>query len=329
MKFSVIVPVYKAEEYLQECVKSIIDQDYNDFELILVDDGSPDKCPEICDAYAEMDKRVVVIHKPNGGASDARNAGIKIAKGEYLLFIDSDDYWSTNTVLTKVNNAIDSYGVDIVQYGQEMLYSRENRITTSEKRSLAQFNGKNTEDIIKNLVANDNFAISACSMAISRNFVINNNVYFVVGKRTEDLEWAIHLYTHEPSWAFIDEYFYVYRIQREGSVTATIDYKHLCDYCWMLEKSLEHIEKCEGIVKKSLMSYLMYQVVIAIALCYKVELSRKEKKEILYRLKIMCKDNITKYTLNKKVKLASSVYRVCGYILMTWILGFYINNRGR
>ena len=89
---SIIVPVYNIEEYLPRCIESILNQTYNNLELILVDDGSKDKSGEICDAYAKKDNRVVVLHKENGGSSSARNAGIAIAKGEYLGFVDSDDY---------------------------------------------------------------------------------------------------------------------------------------------------------------------------------------------------------------------------------------------
>lgn len=89
---SIIVPIYKVEPWLRRCVDSILSQTYSDLEIILVDDGSPDNCGAICDEYATIDSRVKVIHKPNGGLSDARNAGIAIAKGEYIGFVDSDDY---------------------------------------------------------------------------------------------------------------------------------------------------------------------------------------------------------------------------------------------
>lgn len=89
---SVIVPIYKVEKYLNRCINSIVNQSYKNIEIILVDDGSPDKCGEICDEWVKKDKRIKVIHKENGGLSDARNAGIEIAQGEYLSFIDSDDY---------------------------------------------------------------------------------------------------------------------------------------------------------------------------------------------------------------------------------------------
>lgn len=93
-EISIIVPVYNVEKYLEQCIDSILTQTFEDFELILVDDGSPDKCPEICDEYAQKDDRVRVIHKENGGVSSARNAGMKLACGEYILFCDSDDYVS-------------------------------------------------------------------------------------------------------------------------------------------------------------------------------------------------------------------------------------------
>ncbi len=329
MRFSVIVPVYNVESYLNECVDSILGQDYDDFEIILVDDGSLDNSPAICDEYAEKDSRVRVIHKPNGGASDARNVGIKEAGGDYLVFVDSDDFWTTNKVLTKINDTIEAYSAHIVQFGQADIYNSEQGIVLGTERHYSQYNGYETRDILKKLVLNGNLKISASSMAISRDFVVNNDVYFVVGKRTEDLEWAMHLYIHEPKWSFIDEYLYVYRAQREGSVTATIDYKHLCDYCWMLEKSYEHLKNCDEEVKSPLMSYLIYQCLIASALAFKVKLSKIQRKQILSRVKALCKGNITKYTLNKKVKLASYIYCIGGYTLMAKVLGFYLNNRGR
>lgn len=89
---SVIVPIYKVEKYLRRCVDSILNQSYTDFELLLIDDGSPDSCPQICDEYARRDDRVRVFHKPNGGLSDARNYGVERMKGDYVSFIDSDDY---------------------------------------------------------------------------------------------------------------------------------------------------------------------------------------------------------------------------------------------
>lgn len=103
---SVIVPIYNVEKYLHTCINSILNQTYSNLEIILVDDGSPDSCPSICDEFALKDNRVKVIHKTNGGLSSARNAGLDIAKGDFIGFIDSDDFISPNFYQCLLNNAI-------------------------------------------------------------------------------------------------------------------------------------------------------------------------------------------------------------------------------
>ena len=109
---SVVVPIYKVEEYLQRCVDSIINQTYKNLEIILVDDGSPDSCPKMCDNFAKQDKRIKVIHKINAGVSEARNTGLEYATGDYVGFIDSDDYIHP-TMYEKLLNGIKKENSDI------------------------------------------------------------------------------------------------------------------------------------------------------------------------------------------------------------------------
>ncbi len=115
MFFSVIVPVYKVEKYLPACIESVLNQSFSDFELILVDDGSPDKCPQICDGYKEKDSRIKVVHKPNGGLASARRAGIKEAGGDYVFNLDSDDLIESDT-LECAHRIITEHGCDIVSF---------------------------------------------------------------------------------------------------------------------------------------------------------------------------------------------------------------------
>lgn len=122
---SVVVPVYNVERYIHTCIKSILKQSYKDFELILVDDGSPDTCPIICNQYAENYSNVVVIHKENGGLSDARNVGTDIAKGEYITYVDSDDYID-ETYLEVLWGLINKYRADIAVTGIKTFYEGEN-----------------------------------------------------------------------------------------------------------------------------------------------------------------------------------------------------------
>ena len=103
---SIIIPVYKVEKYIYKCIDSVLNQTYKNLEIILVDDGSPDKCPEICEEYAKKDNRIKIIHKKNGGLSDARNAGLKVATGKYIGFVDSDDYIEKDMYQVLYNNII-------------------------------------------------------------------------------------------------------------------------------------------------------------------------------------------------------------------------------
>lgn len=112
-QISIIVPVYKVEAYLDECVQSILSQSFKDFELILVDDGSPDNCPALCDSYAKQDERVVALHKPNGGLSDARNYGLDRSKGKYIAFVDSDDIIAEGALEALYNEIVEK-DADIV-----------------------------------------------------------------------------------------------------------------------------------------------------------------------------------------------------------------------
>lgn len=111
---SIIVPVYKVEPFLRRCVDSLVNQTYHDLEIILVDDGSPDNCGKICDEYAATDSRIHVIHKQNGGLSSARNAGLEVARGEYIAFVDSDDWVEADTY-AKLYELIQQYNADIAE----------------------------------------------------------------------------------------------------------------------------------------------------------------------------------------------------------------------
>lgn len=110
---SVIVPIYKVQDYLKECIESIINQTYSDIEVILVDDGSPDRCPQMCDEWAKRDSRIRVVHKKNGGLSSARNAGLDVAKGEYISFVDSDDFICKDALENLYNRIKDDKSIGI------------------------------------------------------------------------------------------------------------------------------------------------------------------------------------------------------------------------
>ena len=141
-KISIIVPVYKVESYLSRCIDSILAQTYQNFELILIDDGSPDCCGEICDNYAKKDDRIIIIHKPNGGLSSARNVGLDLATGDYIGFVDSDDYISIN-MYSDMIKLLEVNGLDIIICTTFMVkgdkvkgYGGDGRLTIYDKKEI-------------------------------------------------------------------------------------------------------------------------------------------------------------------------------------------------
>lgn len=214
-QISVIVPVYKVEKYIDRCVQSILTQSYADFELILVDDGSPDNCPVMCDSWAERDSRIHVIHKENGGLSSARNAGIAVAEGEYLIFVDSDDVIHPdclNILITCIQNT----GAEIALGG----FTRFQEDSVSEERfvhwagnCVTKTNLETLDCFFKDL-ENLPSLVSACGTLWKR--CLFDNVQFPIGRLFEDEFTTYKLYYKASNVAFVDTEVYFYFVNDSG-----------------------------------------------------------------------------------------------------------------
>ena len=214
---SIIDPVYKVEKYIRECIESIICQN-GDWELILVDDGSPDGCPAICDEYAEKDERVQVIHKKNGGVSTARNAGLNVARGEWIWFVDGDDFITGN----EINNCIDKIkrcDCDYVQFGHTRIEEE-----TGNKQIIK------TDDVIGE-EKNDFFIkyviYTHWCVWYKREMIERHNLRFSEGLRmAEDPEfmYLYQLYVKKPIQLNVN--LYNYRIRKESAVRNVNSYRN-------------------------------------------------------------------------------------------------------
>lgn len=222
-KISVIVPVYKVEKYLDRCVKSIIGQTYPDFELILVDDGSPDKCPQMCDEWAKKDKRIRVLHKENGGLSSARNAGLRVARGEYVHFIDSDD-WIELDLYENILNLFKIYtSAQIVQFGsievhkQVKIRQPEERIELYDKNRMFDYffrvNGEKSNTSVWNKIIKS-------SVLDGFEFVITLN---------EDVEGSYELFTRTNVLVNTNKIYYHYYVNKMGITRSKFSLKDM-DY---------------------------------------------------------------------------------------------------
>lgn len=227
LKVSVIIPIYKVEKYINQCINSVVNQTYKNIEIILVDDGSPDKCPNICDNYAKRDERIKVIHKENGGVSSARNAGIKMAVGNYGIFVDSDDYWSDENGLELLIKRLHQTQADILSFGYQK-YDEENRKTTSYFSEDITYNFKfgNKVKQLDELTKNNLYIASACNKLIRMTLL--QKTMFRQGVFSEDVEWCARLMVKANSLDFVNQNLYCYR-QHSESITHSICAKSCTD----------------------------------------------------------------------------------------------------
>ena len=221
VKFSILVPVYKVENYIRECIESVLNQSYQNFELILVDDGSPDKSGEICDAYAEKDSRVKVFHKPNGGLMSARRHGIEKAGGDYYIFMDSDDYIALDTLEILAKN-IEEYGADCVIYGFNWLKPGGTESVICNEKYCGRLITDKAEAL--SIILNDASYNSLCRKCVKaccfdgRDF---SPLYHI--KSGEDRLQSEEILENAESFLFIPETLYFYRVNT-SSITHTINY---------------------------------------------------------------------------------------------------------
>lgn len=234
-KVSIIVPVYKVEKYLDRCINSLVNQTLKDIEIILVDDGSPDKCPEICDGYMNKYANIKVIHKKNEGLGVACNSGMKIATGEYIAFCDSDD-WVDKGMYEQMYKAALDYNADIVYTGLKRVNSsKEVKEYLSHPKQLEIYKGSNAiETVLLDFISSSpadkldhRFQVSAKVCLYRHSILINNNCSFVSERilPSEDLIFNLSVIDHVNCVCFIPAYFYNY-FQNDKSITSTIKPNH-------------------------------------------------------------------------------------------------------
>lgn len=207
---SVIVPIYGVEAYLDRCIRSIVEQTYGNLEIILVDDGSPDNCPAMCDAWAEKDRRIRVIHKENGGLSDARNAGLAVASGEYISFIDSDD-WIESTFYEALLGAMQRTGAEVAACATNFVAENGEvlRIRQTEPGSVGKL------EALRRLVMEDGVYQTVWNMLYRRE--VMDGILFEKSRYNEDEFWTYRVLDRVECLATVEEPLYNY-LQRSTSI---------------------------------------------------------------------------------------------------------------
>lgn len=320
MKISVIIPVYKVEKYLDACVQSVFSQSYTDTEIILIDDGSPDYCPKLCDEYALSDSRVKVVHKPNGGLSDARNAGIRVATGDYLIFLDSDDYWLDTDFLNQlVVEAKATQLPDIVLFRHVDYYEESNQFVPVSSLDPQRIRYCNRNEVFEYLVTGKLFYMSACLLLIKKDLLLDNQVFFETGLLGEDMDWILKLWSNVRSVGTIDCFAYCYR-HRPASITTTYNLKNVQDFSSILNKWLEKAQLIEDIrFARLLLGYLAFLYTTLVRNFYLVDRSgRSEEYKLLKKLL-----PLLEYSLTSKSDQLLIVKKCLGFRITVFLFGLY------
>lgn len=225
---SIIVPIYNVQQYLEECLNSIISQQFEAYEVLLIDDGSTDNSASICKKYTSQDYRFKYYYKQNGGLSDARNFGMERANGKYIMFVDSDDYIEKHA-LNRIAEKIDNYQLDIITICMLRVLPDGEFIVND---SMLERNEKELDTYTKQiqwLVEKSENSWSAVRYIIKRSLVQMHNLSFQKGILHEDLDWSAKIFMLAKNMGFIVEPLYYYRIGRTGSITTVIKAKRITD----------------------------------------------------------------------------------------------------
>lgn len=307
------MPVYNVEAYLDKAIESVLGQVYLDFELIIIDDGSTDNSYLICEKYKKSDSRIVLIHQNNYGLASARNHGIKIAVGEYILFMDSDDYWYDKNVLSKIDKCILEYKSEMVVFSFAKLYS--NKIINCNLHDWNCKLNRHQNSLVKFMLQKNIYKACAWNKCIKKEIIDLYEMQFPEGYLNEDIIWCGDLLQHCKRISYINDVCYIYRQGRKGSITANKNNKNISDRVDLIDKGIKQLQDSES--KKIILNYYAYEYCVSLGLVYliKKRKTRMQLQELKYLLN---------YDLNKKVYMVHKLSTIFGFGAVRIILCIFV-----
>ena len=334
-KVSVVVPVYNAEKYIKTCVNSIRNQSYKNLEIILIDDGATDNSPQICDEFQREDARIRVIHKENEGAGKSRNRGIENATGDYILFVDSDDYIKS-TLVEKCVKAADASKAAIVMFGVENVTEDENLIgyIVPYSDQYVFLNEEVTEKFLPDVIFSDNkgkrnIEMPACMANLySMDIIRKISWHFESEKEylSEDFYSLLKIYKHIQRVSVLNEALYCYRHGHESlsSSSRLMNYKEIKKYynqCVLLCRELGYNDKVLRSISEPYLSFVITCLKLTARQGERIKVKRRKMNEILkddqlYRV-------LTERTLKNEKKSRRVLYTAIlkkNYALARWLI---------
>lgn len=308
---SIVIPVYNVEKYLDECIESVL-QLKSKFEVILVDDGSKDRSGEICDEWACNDERIRVIHQENGGLSAARNTGILASKGEYIMFLDSDDFLDP----IEADNMLraQSFKADIIVGLYNEYYTNENLFVKEKSEALLRRNGVLEIEEFLELIPKDGRScyMLAQRFVVKRTTLLEKNLLFYKGIYHEDEEWTHRLFSNVSNVFVSNHFFYQYRQAREGSIMSKVEMKHIRSRFIIMEHAEKLLQEPNiSNEKKEYLRNRVAQLYLSNMIDWRL-LDQKDKKEtckMLKKFQNRCSRHLSG-SIGKTVQIFENVFGV-------------------
>ncbi|MGG7213278.1 glycosyltransferase family 2 protein [Clostridium nigeriense] len=297
MFISVIIPVYNVEEYIEECLNSVLSQTLTNIEIIIVNDGTKDNSMEKVLKYD--DDRIVILNKENGGLSSARNEGLKIAKGKYIYFIDSDDFLLNNKCLEEMYKIAEKDFSDIIVGNGYKYYSKDNMKELYRDKNLFKRSVMNSKDFLIKFINSDSMQIPVYYNMYRTDFLKQNNLFFKEGRIHEDQEFITKAFLLSNNISIYPKSFYAYR-QREGSIMSgtkkDLSVQHTIMNCFELEEYYnENIDDTE--LRKVLLNKLVSQMLYSFSNAEYQNIDKSYKRFLLRN----------SYNLKNKMKIISFI----------------------
>jgi len=299
IKFSVLIPVYNVENYVAECINSVLSQSYKNFEIILINDGSTDSSGEICDKFAEVDARISVYHQENKGLIMARRYAISKASGDYYLFLDSDDYWDNN-LLEIIYNTILEFNCDLIIFNYKKVSDKGDILTKGESlfKDKTVFDNSNKRQLFELFI--NSTKLNNLWIKVVKSSIVDSTDYYKYKnvKNAEDLLQSIPLVYNAKKIVYIDKALYNYRMN-PNSITHTININSINDVTIARSVLLEYLQKLK--IDNEYNIKLFYSFYIKSVANYIVDLLNSdimwiEKKNILFNI-----NNIELYSKALKI----------------------------
>lgn len=320
MIISVIIPVYNGEKYLKKCVDSVLQQTHRELECILIDDQSTDYSLEICREYQKSDNRIKVICQKNAGTSAARNTGLKAATGNYVMFLDQDDYWESLDAVSEIVNLLIESKAEVLMFNTKTYYENKDIFTGRKdtcKRS--EIVGKKAGKVLHIILGKGLMHRAVWAKVVERNLILRHEIWFPEGRRNEDTAWTAKLIRVADSYDWYEKVFYVYRRGTSISQTAQpLNREHLNDLKTILTESIALGKKIEDSdLQEAYYSYLAFPFAVWLGYSMKMQLFKAVREMKVYA-------QVLKYDIDIHMKSLSKLYKYGGYYitaiaLLLWV----------